>query len=166
LLGRACAVSCADVFETMSRVCPAVLQSKHKSPDRDYSNTENPAEQRRLGTVATVRKMQQTVHGSTEAAAKAVDTADLDARLRELHTAGRAAVVRDGQEILDIISNATEEYCGKGESSFRSCRQIVVTSNTCQCACKKLINQSSLPCPATLEYAHGMSCKLLPTADA
>lgn len=75
---------------------PQSYEFKYNSPDPDYSKTENLAEQRRLGTVATVRKMQQTVHGSTEAAAKAVDTADLDARLRELHAAGRAAVVRDG----------------------------------------------------------------------
>jgi len=73
----------------------------------------NVAERRLMGSLAEVWRVQQRMHGSAEAAAQSVDLHKLDAKLSELHAAGKAAAVHSGKEVVAAIDNA-----GLGTSSF------------------------------------------------
>ncbi len=118
-----------------TRLC--VMQSAY---DSKYPLTLEPLnlpEQRLKGTLAEVWRVQLLWHGSAEAAVAANDLAKLDAKLSELHAAGKAAKLKHAQDIVDVVITAGKEFLGEGKFLLEQNAHIplfTAPDNACSCA--------------------------------
>ena len=118
-----------------TRLC--VMQSAY---DSKYPLTLEPLnlpEQRLKGTLAEVWRVQLLWHGSAEAAVAANDLAKLDAKLSELHAAGKAAKLKHAQDIVDVVITAGKDFLGEGKFLLEQNAHIplfTAPDNACSCA--------------------------------